>query len=152
MRYPGHVRLIQALKTAGFFGTEPIDLGDARVSPLELTSRILMDEWRLEPGEPECTIMRVTVEGREAGVRKAYVWELYDEYDTASGTSSMARTTGYTCTAAAGLILDGLFADQGVFPPELVGRRERCFRHMLDYLADRGVVYRRSERRSGVRP
>ena len=32
-------------------------------------------------------------------------------------TSSMARTTGYTCTAAVNLIAKKLFTEKGVFPP-----------------------------------
>jgi lysine 6-dehydrogenase len=55
----------------------------------------------------------------------------------------MSRTTGYTATAAANMLLDGLFQEDGVFPPELVGRREVCFNYIMKYLNDRGVVYRK---------
>lgn len=149
LRYPGHIRLILALKDSGFFATETIKIGDAEVSPREFTSKMLINEWALAPGEEEITIMRVTVAGEEAGRPKTYVYHLYDEYDRASGTSSMARTTGYTCTAAADLLLEGEFTATGVFPPEVVGKRKRCFDHMLAYLAERGVVYRRQEHRDG---
>ena len=53
----------------------------------------------------------------------------------------MARTTGYTATAAANLFLDGLFKEKGVFPPELVGKHENCFNYILDYLKSRNVIY-----------
>jgi saccharopine dehydrogenase-like NADP-dependent oxidoreductase len=149
LRYPGHIRLILALKDSGFFETEKIKIGDAEVSPREFTSKMLIKEWALAPGEEEITIMRVTVAGEESGRPKTYVYHLYDEYDRATGTSSMARTTGYTCTAAAELLLQGLFTARGVFPPEIVGQQQRCFDHMLAYLAARGVVYRREERAEG---
>jgi saccharopine dehydrogenase-like NADP-dependent oxidoreductase len=142
LRYPGHIRLIQALQSAGFFDKKKIRVGDAEVSPLEFTSRILIDAWTLGPDEEEITIMRVTVAGEEDGEKKTYVYHLYDEYDAASGTSSMARTTGYTCTAAASLLLEGSFSEKGVFPPERVGQDRRCFEHLLAYLARRGVEYR----------
>jgi len=58
----------------------------------------------------------------------------------------MARTTGYTCTGAAHLLLEGSLTDKGVFPPELVGQHRPCFEHMLAHLAQRGVAYRREER------
>ena len=87
----------------------------------------------------------MTVSGEENGKSKTYIYHLYDEYDVASGTSSMARTTGYTCTAAAEMLLAGLFSDKGVFPPELVGRERRCFGHIMAYLARRGVDYRVEE-------
>jgi saccharopine dehydrogenase-like NADP-dependent oxidoreductase len=144
LRYPGHIGLIQALKDSGFFAKEEIAIGDARVSPLEFTAGILTEAWAAAPDEDEFTIMRVTVEGEEAGRKKTYVYDLYDEYDRETGTSSMARTTGYTATAAAQLLLNGLFKEKGVFPPELVGRHPRCFDPMLAYQAERGVVYRKS--------
>ena len=152
LRYPGHLRLIQALKESGFFKKEKIRVGDVEVSPLEFTSKVLIDEWALAPGEEELTVMRVTIEGEEAGSKKAHVYHLYDEYDEETGVSSMARTTGYTCTAAAELILGGLFTRKGVFPPELVGKQRPCFDHMLAYLAERGVIYTKDGQRIGTGP
>ncbi|MCB0381274.1 MAG: hypothetical protein KDD24_08455, partial [Flavobacteriales bacterium] len=62
-------------------------------------------------------------------------------YNPTTKTSSMARTTGYTATAAANMFLDGLFQEKGVFPPELVGKHEACFNYFIKYLEERGVVY-----------
>jgi len=146
MRYPGHIDLVKALKKSGFFSTEPIQVGGVKVSPLEFTSKILIDEWTLAPDEEEITVMRVTVTGDEDGARKTYVYHLYDEYDVATGQSSMARTTGYACTAAAQLVLDGLFTEKGVFPGELVGQHQKCFESMLAYMEQRGIHYRKEER------
>jgi saccharopine dehydrogenase-like NADP-dependent oxidoreductase len=53
----------------------------------------------------------------------------------------MSRTTGYTCTAAANMVLDGTFTDPGLYPPELVGRKDSCFEHVIRYLAERQVHY-----------
>ncbi len=55
----------------------------------------------------------------------------------------MARTTGYTATAAANLFLEGLFDEKGVFPPELVGKKEECFNYFMKYLADRNIFYKK---------
>jgi saccharopine dehydrogenase-like NADP-dependent oxidoreductase len=146
LRYPGHIRLIQALQASGFFGEDPIRVGDAEVSPRAFTSEILFDVWRLEPDEDEFTVMRVTVTGTEDGRPKTYVYHLYDERDPATGFSSMARTTGFTAAAAAHLVLDGRFTEKGVFPPELVGRADGCFAFVRDYLAARNVIYREEVR------
>jgi len=145
LRYPGHIRLIQALKRSGFFGTDKIGVGGAEISPLEFTSAILIEAWALAPDEEEFTVMRVTIEGEEDGRPKTYTYHLYDEYDAPTGTSSMARTTGYTATAAAHLILEGLFTEKGVFPAERVGKHPACFDYMMEYLAVRGVVYLKDE-------
>ncbi len=141
LRYPGHVQLIEALKHTGFFATEPVEINGCKVRPLDLSTRLLIDQWRLQPGEPEITVMRVSVEGEEQGKRLRHVWDLHDEYDPKTGFSSMARTTGFTCTAAANLLLDGKFCEPGVHPPELVGRHPQCFSYILEYLSARQVKY-----------
>ena len=142
LRYPGHIALIEDLKRAGFFSETPLEIGGAKVMPLHVTARLLIDQWKLKPGEPELTVMRVTVEGEEQGKRLRHVWDMYDEYDPKTGFSSMARTTGFTCAAAANLLLEGKFEEAGVHPPEHVGAVEACYRHMLAYLKERNVHYR----------
>lgn len=73
--------------------------------------------------------------------RKRYVWELLDRYDKTTGTISMARTTGYTCTAAVHLIAKGMFSRKGICPPEYLGEDENNFRFILKHLEERGVNY-----------
>ena len=86
--------------------------------------------------------MRVTLRGlNKNGEKEEIVYDLHDEYDEKTKTSSMARTTGYTATAAANLFLEGLFSEKGVFPPELVGKHDSCFHYFMNYLKERGVVY-----------
>ncbi|NNK81733.1 MAG: saccharopine dehydrogenase, partial [Flavobacteriaceae bacterium] len=74
------------------------------------------------------------------------IYNLFDEYCPESKVSSMARTTGYTATAAANMFLDGLFNEKGISPPELVGRYEACFNYFMKYLEERNVNYTRTSR------
>ncbi len=140
LRYPGHIDLIIALQQAGFFDTTLLRFQDVDISPLDFTSRILMNQWKLEPEEEEFTVMRVIIKGEG----KTVTYELYDEYDAASKTSSMARTTGYTCTAAVNLIAKNLFSQPGVFPPEWVGKEKPCFDFVMEYLLQRNVKWRKA--------
>src|SRR5262249_29958952 len=135
LRYPGHIDLIIALQQAGFFDTDCLRIDDTAISPLEFTSKLLVNEWKLGPAEEEFTVMKVIVNGKDKTVQ----YDLLDRYDKASATSSMARTTGYTCTAAVNLIAQHLFNEKGVFPPELVGKNKNCFDFVLKYLKDRNV-------------
>lgn len=145
LRYPGHVEIIKALKVSGFFKTEKVNVDGQAVSPLAFTSRILFDEWKLGETEEEITVMRVTLRGVNGQGEKIKVeYNLYDQYDPQTQTSSMARTTGYTATAAANMFMEGLFSEKGVFPPELIGKYEPCFNYILEYLADRQVRYMKS--------
>ena len=147
LRYPGHVEYIKVLKEAGFFNTEKIEIGGSSVSPLDFTSKILFNEWKLGDTEEELTVMRVTVTGaNKEGQFEKICYTLHDEYCPTTKTSSMARTTGYTATAAANLFLEGLFSEKGVFPPELVGKHEACFNYFMEYLKERNIHYVKSSR------
>ena len=146
LRYPGHIQLIRALKDAGFLDKEPVKINDNQVIPFDFTSQILFNEWKLGPEEPEFTVMRIILKGREKGVRKEIIYDLYDEFDTKEKTSSMARTTGFTATATAELILNKVFTSKGVFPPELVGRDPVCFNFILSYLKERNIRYKVTEK------
>lgn len=147
LRYPGHVEYVKVLKESGFFNPDKIHVNGSMISPLEFTSQILFSEWKLGEAEEEFTVMRITLRGENGnGHPEEVVYDLYDEFDPATRTSSMARTTGYTATAAANMVLEGLFTEKGVFPPELVGKDERCFRFVLGYLEERGVNYVRKAR------
>lgn len=145
LRYPGHVEYVRVLKESGFFDTEKMDVGGAQVSPLDFTSKILFNEWKLGETEEELTVMKVTVKGENAnGQIEEVVYNLHDEYCNDTNTSSMARTTGYTATAAANMFLEGLFDEKGVFPPELVGKYEQCFNYFINYLKERNIHYVKS--------
>ena len=147
LRYPGHVEYIKVLKESGFFSDQPIELNNNEVTPLEFTSKILFNEWKLGETEEELTVMRVTLKGENAdGVIEEIVYNLYDEYCPKTKTASMSRTTGYTATAAANMFLEGLFVEKGVFPPELVGKHEECFNYFLSYLEERGVNYKKTSK------
>lgn len=147
LRYPGHVEYIKVLKESGFFSEDSIDVKGTKVSPLDFTSKILFNEWKLGEAEEELTVMRVTVKGENKnGDIEEVVYNLYDEYCPETQTSSMSRTTGYTATAAANLFLEGLFNEKGVFPPELVGKHKPCFDYFLEYLKERGVEYKKTSR------
>jgi len=146
LRYPDHIEYIKVLKASGFFSEEKIMINGTEVSPLDFTSKILFNEWKLGDTEEEITVMRITLKGiNEKGEQKTLVYNLHDEYCTKTNTSSMARTTGYTATAAANMFLNGLFKEKGVFPPELVGKYENCFNYILNYLEERNVNYIKQE-------
>lgn len=144
LRYPGHIEYIKVLRETGFFSKEPLEINGIKIKPLDVTAKLLFPKWRLEPDEPEFTIMRVTIEGIENGQRKEYVYELFDRFDPKTKTSSMARTTGYTCTAVATLVLEGIFSQKGIVPPEYLGADERCFQAVMEYQREKNIRYKLS--------
>ncbi len=145
LRYPGHCELIIALQRSGFFNASSIPYKGIAISPLEFVSTILFNEWKLQPGEEELTVMKILVEGEKEGVKQTIEYTLMDRYDVKSQTTSMARSTGYTCTAAVHIIAQKLFKETGVFPPEKVGRNQSCFDFMIQYLKERDVIWKKKE-------
>lgn len=145
LRYPGHVEYVKVLKESGFFDSRKVEVDGKKVSPLEFTCKILFNEWKLGDQEEELTVMRVRLKGENSkGEIEEITYSLHDEFCRETQTSSMARTTGYTATAAANLLLDGLFREKGVFPPELVGKHKTCFDYFLSYLKERNIHYIKS--------
>jgi len=144
LRYPGHLEYVRVLRESGFLGTEPVAVRGATVRPIDLTAALLFPQWRLAEGEAEFTALQATVWGQEDGRDRRYDYRLFDRTDPLTGVSSMARTTGYTCTAVARLVLAGRFTRRGICPPEFVGADAACFERVLADLSERGVVVERS--------
>lgn len=144
LRYPGTVEYLKVLRDLGYFSTEAVEVNGQPVRPLDLTAALLFPQFKLEKGEGEFTVMRVTVRGIEDQQERCYQYDLYDTYDSESDTTSMARTTGYTCTGVARMILRGMVAESGVIPPERVAAKEENFQFLLRHLEERNVHYKRT--------
>jgi len=139
LRYPGHAELMRVFRESGFFSPEPIKIEGNEITPLAFTSKLIFDQWALKEGEQDFTVMQVIIEGKKGKHRLRYVFDLYDEYDPETGATSMARTTGYTCTIAARQVLDGLFSQKGICPPEFIGRTKGCYENMMSELKKRNI-------------
>lgn len=142
LRYPGHINVMRVLRETGFFNDEPIDGNSMTVRPIDMTAKLLFPFWELNEFEAEFTVMRIAITGKERGVDKKYTYNLLDYYNPQTQTSSMARTTGYTCTAVARLILENKFSRIGINPPEYIGADEKCFQEVMAYQEARSIFYR----------
>jgi saccharopine dehydrogenase-like NADP-dependent oxidoreductase len=146
LRYPGHAGLIEVLRNTGFFGTDPIPVDGQMVKPLDLTSALLFPQWKLEDGEADITVMKVIVSGILKGRQTSITYELFDEYDAESGIHSMARTTGYTATVTARMLLNGMYDRIGVSPPEYLGMIPACVGFLFEELGKRGITYKMTQK------
>lgn len=141
LRYPGTVDYLRVLRDCGFFSSEEIDVNGVKIRPLDVTSTLLFPKWSLNPGDEEFTVMRIIIEGIEKGKDVTYTYNLLDRTDRETGIHSMARTTGYTCTAVANLVISKQFDRKGICPPEFVGEKTSNFNYVIEYLRERGVHY-----------
>lgn len=141
LRYPGHIGKIQFLKDIGLLSAEEVNVKGQMIRPIDLTTKLLFPLWDLAD-EEDLTVMLVMVEGIKDGKKLRYTWDLADYYDRTTHVHSMARTTGYTATAAARMVLAGLYKKTGISPPEYVGFEPACVQFILNDLAARGVIYK----------
>lgn len=146
LRYPGHIEIMRLLRETGFFREDEIEVRGTAVRPIDLTTALLFPKWKLGDAEEEFTLMQISITGDEEGIAKTYQYDLLDRYDAKTRTSSMARTTGYTCTATTRLVLAGLYQKVGVSPPELVGAVPGCLDFILGDLKKKNIHYHLTEK------
>ncbi|MGB0649433.1 MAG: saccharopine dehydrogenase C-terminal domain-containing protein [Rhodothermales bacterium] len=139
LRYPGHAALMRTFRDTGLFSEEAVSTKSGDVRPIDVTSRLLFDAWKMTKEDRDLTVMRVEMEGVEAGEQVRYTFDLLDFYDEETDIHSMARTTGYTCTVVSTLLLDGHFERPGINPPEFIGATAGCYEKVLEGYATRQI-------------
>ena len=138
LRYPGHVEKVKLLRDLGLFDDEPIEVEGVKVSPKCFTARLLEKHLRM-PEVGDLLAMMVEVKGLKDGAEKTIRFHLLDRYDRARGVTAMARTTGYTTSIVAQLLVRGRIEERGVIPPEKLGLKPQIFEEILMELRRRGV-------------
>lgn len=141
LRYPGITEYLRVLRDTGFFSIDEVRVGNNLIRPFDLTAALLFPKWRIQPGEADITAMRIIISGKENGQTKTYTYSLLDRFDSETNTTSMARTTGYTCTAVADLILSEKYNRKGISPPEYIGEVGNNYEYVKEYLEARGIIY-----------
>ena len=136
LRYPGCVEYLKVLRASGFFSYEKVEVNGTMIRPVDMTAKLLFPKWEMKPGDKDFTVMRIILKGTENGKEVSYQYNLLDRYK--DDTISMARTTGFTCTAVANLVINGAYTRIGISPPEYLGGH---FEFVKTYLEKRGVKY-----------
>ncbi len=141
MRYPGHADLMRVLRHLGLFDHAPVNVAGQMIRPIDVTTAMLFPKWQYSPGEQDMTVMRVAVHGTNGNSKCTLSWDLMDRFHTASGCTSMSRTTALPCAAVARMILNGDFNEPGVHAPERIGAIPSLLDHVLNELETRGVQF-----------
>jgi lysine 6-dehydrogenase len=144
LRYPGHIELMKIFREVGFFSDKEIEVAGKNIKPIELTSKLLFPFWTPEKGEEDFTILDLLIKGDEGGKNISHRYFVFDKFDKENQTSSMARTTGFTCCAAARYLLENGFERKGICPPEFLGENENCYNHILSFMSKKGITINHS--------
>ena len=133
LRYPGHARVMEAIRDLGLLDRDPVDVTGQQVVPRDVFVRVAGE--KLRKGKPDLVALRVVVRGTKHGATSTRSWEVLDRYDAAHGISAMMRTTGYTLSITGQLQVSGAIP-AGVHTPDECIPSARYFA----MLAERGVL------------
>jgi len=118
VRWPGHWQGVETLKECGMLDLEPVEFEGKKIAPRDFLLSII--EPRLQPleGDTDVCVMWNTVTGTKNGQKRRIDYYLWDEADTKTGISSMARVTGFSAAIGAVMIGKGEINQEGIVPPE----------------------------------
>jgi len=137
LRYPGHARIMAAIRDLGLLGNDAVNVKGQQVVPRDVFVRVAGE--KLRKGKPDLVVLRVVVRGAKHGVTSTRSWEVVDRSDTEHGISAMMRTTGYTLSItgqlqASGAITAGVHTPDECIPAEryfaMLGEREVMVREL----------------------
>ena len=140
LRYPGTIEYLKVLRESGFFSYQPIEINGTKIRPIDLTTKLLTPLWELKKNDKDFTVMQCKVLGYENNIPSGYEYFIYDEYDSKTGLHSMARTTGFSCTAVADILINNKFTEKGIIPPETIAAKGDLFTRIINYLENRGIT------------
>jgi lysine 6-dehydrogenase len=137
LRYPGHAKIMEAVRELGLLELNPVDVKGVKVVPRDLVVAA-MGPRLTKPNGRDLVALRVFAEGTKAGKPKKIGWELVDYYDEENGISAMERSTGYSLSITAQMQARGEIGKSGVFTPDEAMPPQKY----IDELAKRGVMIR----------
>lgn len=138
LRYPGHAEKIRLLKDLGFFSDEEIQLNGFRIQPRKFTAK-LFERKLCNPAAKDVVALKVEVYGYKKAKKTKHTYTLIDFYDEKNEVTAMARTTGYTASIVARLILEGKIHLKGVVPPERLGMDKKIYKQIIAELKSREI-------------
>lgn len=139
LRYPGHARIMEAIRELGLLENEPVDVKGTQVVPRDVA--IAQMQPRLtKKNSPDLVALRVVVSGTKGGKPRTHTFELVDRYDAQHGISAMMRTTGYSLSITGQLQAEGAVRPAGVHTPDECMPGERY----VTELAKRGILIRQT--------
>jgi lysine 6-dehydrogenase len=137
LRYPGHAKIMEAIRELGLLELKPVDVKGMKVVPRDLVVAA-MGPRLTKPEGHDLVALRVVAEGIKDGKPKRIGWELVDYYDEKTGISAMERSTGYSLSITGQMQARGEIGKAGVFTPDEAIPAEKY----ISELVKRGVMIR----------
>ncbi len=116
-----YITHLKVLENVGMTSIEPIEVGGARIAPLEFLKAVLPDPASLGPRTKGKTNIGIIADGVKDGKRrKVYIYNICDHEACYREVKSQAisYTTGVPAVTGAMLMLEGIWKGTGVFNVE----------------------------------
>ena len=141
LRYPGHAKIMEAIRDLGLLEQDPIEVNGLKVSPRAVAVAAMGPRLTM-PDSADLVALRVIVSGTKDGKPKTFEWDLVDRYNPATGISAMERTTGYSLAITGLMQVRGQVKALGVRTPD----EAMPAKPYIDALRARGVNITETER------
>jgi lysine 6-dehydrogenase len=139
LRYPGHARIMEAIRDLGLLEDEPVVVKGTKIVPRDVAIA-QMQPRLVKKDSPDLVALRVIVMGMKAGKPVTHTFELVDRFDATHGISAMMRTTGFSLSITGQMQATGAVKPAGVHTPDECIPGERY----VTELAKRGVLIRQT--------
>lgn len=139
LRYPGHAKIMEAIRDLGLLGLEPVTVKGQQVVPRDVAVAVMNPRLN-KPKSKDLVALRVTVSGKKNGAPATAEWNLVDRYDEAHGISAMMRCTGYSLAITGLMQVRGQVKGLGVLTPD----ESMPGAAYIEELAKRGVKLERT--------
>jgi lysine 6-dehydrogenase len=140
LRYPGHARVMEAVRELGLLDLKPVDVKGVKVVPRDLVVAA-MGPRLTKPNARDLVALRVYADGKKNDKQARVGWEMVDYYDEEHGISAMERSTGYSLSITGQMQARGEIGKAGVFTPDEAIPAQKY----IAELAKRGVMIREME-------
>jgi len=138
LRYPGHARIMKAIRELGLLSLKPVEHRGEPVVPRDFFIDVVSPRLRHPDGE-DLVALRVEVAGHRDGTETTVRYELLDRYDAEHHVTAMMRTTGYSLAVTSLMQVDGRVEATGVRTPD----EAMPAGVYIDEMAKRGVYIER---------
>jgi lysine 6-dehydrogenase len=134
LRYPGHARIMEAIRDLGLLSLDPVDVKGQSVVPRDVFVKVAGEKLR-KPGGKDLVALRVVVTGTKDGAPAERAWQMVARYDEKNGLTAMMQTTGFTLSITSQMQATGVIRP-GVHTPDECVPADKY----LEMLAERGVM------------
>ncbi|MEW5960722.1 MAG: saccharopine dehydrogenase C-terminal domain-containing protein, partial [Chloroflexota bacterium] len=109
--------VIKNLAWLGLFEPKPITINGAQISPLDLLTRLMLEQMQYAPGERDLIVLVHHFDASYPGGNKEHITSTLIAFGEPGGYSAMARTVSLPAAIAVDLILRGEITATGVQIP-----------------------------------